>query len=107
HAIDLMETFNYLIGLRVVQTSVPQTFQARFKRVKDPELPADQNTRLSVDGRIRPEAGGPWWFRKVEGWVPRDPQSPNNGQQEKVLIVWRRLTGKIEEDNLMLDEWFQ
>ena len=21
--------------------------------------------------------------------------------------MWRKLTGKIEEDNLMLDEWFQ
>jgi adenine-specific DNA-methyltransferase len=50
---------------------------------------------------------GAWWFRKVEGWVPRDPANPNNGQREKVLIVWRKLTGDLEQDNLMLDEWFQ
>jgi len=105
--VDLIETFNYLIGLRVEHSSVPQTFQAAFKRIADPELPEDQHTKLVVDGRIRQEAEGPWWFRKVEGWVPKDSSNPNNGQREKVLIVWRKLTGNIEEDNLMLDEWFQ
>jgi adenine-specific DNA-methyltransferase len=48
-----------------------------------------------------------WWFRKLEGWVPADPMNPNNGQKERVLIVWRKLTGNLEEDNLMLDEWFE
>jgi adenine-specific DNA-methyltransferase len=106
-AVDLIETFNYLIGLRVLHTSVPQTFQATFKRITDPELPEDQHTKLVVDGRIRQDEGGSWWFRKVEGWVPKDPANPNNGQREKVLIVWRKLTDNIEQDNLMLDEWFQ
>ena len=106
-AVDLIETFNYLIGLRVLHTSVPQTFQATFKRITDPELPEDQHTKLVVDGRIRQDEGGPWWFRKVEGWVPKDAANPNNGQREKVLVVWRKLTGDIEQDNLMLDEWFQ
>ena len=105
--VDLIETFNYLIGLRLEHSSVPQTFQAVFKRIADPELPEDQHSKLVVDGRIRQEAEGPWWFRKVEGWVPKDPSNPNNGQREKVLIVWRKLTGNIEQDNLMLDEWFQ
>ena len=106
-SVDLIETFNYLIGLRVLHTSVPQTLQATFKRITDPELPEDQHTKLVVDGRIRQDEGGSWWFRKVEGWVPKDPANPNNGQQEKVLIVWRKLTDNIEQDNLMLDEWFQ
>ncbi|MBF8272528.1 MAG: hypothetical protein HW380_1633 [Magnetococcales bacterium] len=106
-AVDLIETFNYLISLRVMHSSVPQTFQATFKRITDPELPEDQHTKLVVDGRILQEESGPWWFRKVEGWVPKDPANPNNGQREKVLIVWRKLTDDIEQDNLMLDEWFQ
>jgi len=106
-AVDLIETFNYLIGLRVLHTSVPQTFQATFKRITDPELPEDQHTKLVVDGRIRQDEDGPWWFRKVEGWVPKDAANPNNGQREKVLVVWRKLTDDIEQDNLMLDEWFQ
>ena len=106
-AVDLIETFNYLIGLRVQHTSVPQTFDATFKRITDPELPEDQHTKLVVDGRIRQDEDGPWWFRKVEGWVPKDRANPDNGQRENVLIVWRKLTKDIEQDNLMLDEWFQ
>jgi len=63
--------------------------------------------RLIVNGRIKQDKNGPWWFRKVEGWIPSDPHNPNNGQKEKALIVWRKLTGDLEQDNLMLDEWFQ
>ena len=110
-AVDLIETFNYLIGLRVQHISVPQTFQATFTRTPDPELPptkdGDQHTKLVVDGRIQQDDNGAWWFRKIEGWVPKDLMNPNNGQREKVLIVWRKLTDDIEQDNLMLDEWFQ
>lgn len=106
-AVDLVETFNYLIGVQVNHLAAPQTFTAEFERLADPELPEDQHTKLVVNGRIRQDEAGPWWFRKVEGWVPKDPTNPNNGQQEKVLIVWRKLTGDLEKDNLMLDEWFQ
>ena len=104
--VDLIETYNFLIGLRVGHIAVPQTFNAKFKRIPDPELPEDQHTKLVVDGYIQQDAEGPWWFRKVEGWVPTDSANPNNGQREKVLIVWRKLTGDLEKDNLMLDEWF-
>ncbi|MEI6260614.1 MAG: site-specific DNA-methyltransferase [Deltaproteobacteria bacterium] len=105
--VDIIETFHYLIGLRVGHIAVSQTFNAAFKRILDPELPEDQRTKLLVDGKIRQDAEGPWWFRKIEGWVPKDIANPNNGQREKVLIVWRKLTGDLEKDNLMLDEWFQ
>ena len=106
-AVDLIETFNYLIGLRVIHTSVPQIYQATFKRLTDPELPDDQHTKLVIDGELRSNATGSWWFRKVEGWVPKDASNPNSGLREKVLIVWRKLTSDIERDNLMLDEWFK
>lgn len=105
--IDLIETFNYLLGLRLEHMDAPQTFTASFTRKPDPELPEDQQTKLIVDGKIQLAADGKWWFRKLEGWVPADPMNPNNGQKEKVLIVWRKLTGNLEEDNLMLDEWFR
>ncbi len=105
--VDLIETFNYHIGLRVEHIAAPQTFTAQFKREKDDELPKDQNTRLIVDGKIKQTKDGAWWFRKVEGWVPKYPMTPNDGQREKVLIVWRKLTDDIEKDNMMLDEWFQ
>lgn len=125
--VDLLATFNYLIGLRVTHIAAPQSFSAKFKRQPDPDLPTDQQTKLVIDGRMEqiqnppppnraqgaPETGGGtdvgnvWWFRKVEGWVPGDPANPNNGQRHKVLIVWRNLNGDLEQDNLMLDEWFK
>ena len=105
--IDLIETFDYLIGLRVNHVAVPQTLNADFKRIPDPELPDDQHSRLVVDGNIRQDTTGPWWFRKVEGWVPKDSGNTNSSEREKVLIVWRKLTGDLEKDNLMLDEWFK
>jgi len=129
--IDLIETFNYLLGLRLENMAAPQTFTAGFTRKPDPELPEDQHTKLVVDGKIKQvnheltpintnknddscklvsisgSKEKTWWFRKLEGWVPADPMNPNNGQKERVLIVWRKLTGNLEEDNLMLDEWFE
>lgn len=112
--VDLMETFNYLIGLRVTHIAAPQEFTASFTRLVDPEMPKDQKTKLVIDGKIQqvkvnqPQNGNPvWWFRKLEGWLPKDTANPDNGQREKVLIVWRKLTGDLEKDNVMLDEWFQ
>ena len=105
--IDLIETFNYLLGLRLENMAAPQSFTASFTRKPDPELPEDQHTKLMVVGKIKAADNGKWWFRKLEGWVPADPMNPNNGQKERVLIVWRKLTGNLEEDNLMLDEWFE
>jgi adenine-specific DNA-methyltransferase len=104
--VDLLETFNYLIGLRVTHIAASLSFNAEFKRKPDPELPEDQHTRLVIDGKLRQAENGPWCFRKVEGWIPADPNNPNNGHKEKILIVWRKLTGDMEKDNLMLDEFF-
>ena len=55
-----------------------------------------------------------WWFCKVEGWLPKNPSVPDHETREKnpqnmerILIVWRKLTGDLEQDNLMLDVWFR
>lgn len=104
-AVDLIETFNWLIGLHVDHIDAPRTFGGKFKREADPELPNDQTTRLILDGKLAEDANGKWWFRKVEGRVCRTPGDKKN--MDKVLIIWRKLTGNLEEDNLMLDEWFR
>lgn len=106
-AVDLIETFNFLIGLRLVHLGIPQSLTAAFTRLPDPDLPQDQDTKLIINGDIKQVADGKWWIRKVEGWVPKNPYNPNDGLREKVLIVWRKLTGNLEEDNLILDSWFQ
>ncbi len=100
---------NFTFDLRQAREvqAAPRTFKAIFKRNPDPELPEDQHTKLVVDGKIRQDASGPGWFRKIEGWLPQNPASPNNGKKEKILIVWRKLTNDLEKDNVVLDEWFQ
>ncbi|MYF53950.1 MAG: site-specific DNA-methyltransferase [Gammaproteobacteria bacterium] len=103
--VDLIETFNYLIGLRVRHISSSKSFTASFKEVTDPELPNDQVKKLVVENLV-PDTDGPWWFRKVEGWVPKNVFSPSNEEKEHTLIIWRKLTDNLARDNLVLNEWF-
>jgi adenine-specific DNA-methyltransferase len=87
--VDLLETFNWLIGLTVQHIAVPQIFSAAFER--------DSEKRLRLKGRLKQETGGQHWFRTVSGTTP---------DGRKTLIIWRKLTSEPEQDNLVLDEWF-
>ncbi len=87
--VDLLETFNWLIGLTVRHIAAPQTFSTAFQR--------DSEKRLRLKGRLKQAADGPHWFRTVTGATP---------DGRKTLIIWRKLTGEPEQDNLVLDEWF-
>lgn len=87
--IDLLETFNWLIGLTVRHIAAPQTFSAAFER--------DSEKRLRLKGRLKQEANGPYWYRTVTGATP---------DGRRTLVIWRKLTGEPERDNLVLDEWF-
>ncbi len=88
-SIDLLETFNWLIGLSVQHIAAPQMFSAAFER--------DSEKRLRLKERLKQNADGPYWFRSVIGTMP---------DSRKALIIWRKLTGEPEQDNLMLNEWF-
>src|SRR5262249_48063037 len=57
--VDLLETFNWLIGLTVEHIAAPQTFSAECER--------DGEGRLRLKGRLRQDANGRWWFRTVTG----------------------------------------
>lgn len=87
--VDLIETFNWLVGITVQHIAVPQSFGADFER--------DAEKRLKLKGRLKQDAKGPWWFRTVSGTTP---------DGRRTLIVWRKLTGNVEQDNLVLDTWF-
>ena len=104
-SVDLTETFNWLIGLHVDHLDQWRGYSGKFKREPDPELPDDNATRLILNGRLEETDKGNWLFRKVEGRICRTPGAMDN--MERVLVIWRKLTGNLEEDNLMLDEWFQ
>lgn len=105
--VDLVETFNYLIGLRVKHTAATVGYDAEFERAVDPELPTDAHTKLTIKGKIKLDEAGPWKFRTVEGWCPKNRATPNDGAKERVLIVWRTLTGDSEKDNIVLNAFFQ
>lgn len=88
--VDLIETFNWLIGLSVQHLAAPQIFTAGFER--------DSEGRLQLRGSLQQDAAGPWWFRTVTGTTP---------DGRKALVLWRKTTGNAEQDNLVLDEWFR
>jgi adenine-specific DNA-methyltransferase len=87
--VDLLETFNWLVGFTVQHIAAPRTFSAEYER--------DSENRLRLKGRLRQAADGPWWFRTVTGTTP---------DGRKTLVIWRKFTGDPEQDNLVLDEWF-
>ena len=87
--VDLLETFNWLIGLTVRHIEAPQTFNAAFER--------DREKRLRLKGRLKQEEDGVHWFRTVSG---------NSPDGRRTLVIWRKLSGAPEKDNLVLNEWF-
>ncbi|MDB2568998.1 DNA methyltransferase [Candidatus Poseidonia alphae] len=92
--VDLIETFNWLIGITVKHLSKPQFITAEFLQ--------DGEGRLCVNGELQPDEEGAWWFRSITGTLP-------DGRQ--TLVIWRNRPGGedsegVERDNLMLNEWF-
>lgn len=88
-AVDLVETFTWLIGLSVDRLEAWRTMRASTER--------DDEGRLRLAEDLESDPGGEHRFRAVTGTL-RDGR--------RALVVWRRLTGDPEEDNLVLDEWF-
>jgi len=76
-------------GVTVLHIATPQSFSAKFER--------DSEKRLRLKGQIKQDAVGLWWFRTVTGVTP---------DGRRTLVIWRKLTGQPEQDNLVLDEWF-
>ncbi len=87
--VDLIESFNWLIGLNVRKVAIPQSFDAEFRR--------DSEQRLQLLGGLKQQEKAPYWFRTITGSLP-------DGRE--VLVIWRKLTGNLECDNLVLNEWF-
>ena len=88
--VDLVETFNWLLGIKVLRISQKEYRTADFE--------TDVEGRLQIKGRPRTcEKGEGWTFQEVEG---------KTLSGDKVLVIWRTLTDNPEQDNLMLDTWF-
>jgi adenine-specific DNA-methyltransferase len=101
-SIDLIETFNWLLGLWVQHSAAPQVFSAEFTRETDPDLPKDQNTRLLCT-RLKTDTQGEYWFKLIEGYTLKVPG--DNNSKIPTLIVWRKLTNDPEKDNAVLQTY--
>lgn len=84
-SIDLVETFNYLVGLRVRKSHALVSFDADFTT----------GPYGALSAKLVP--GGRYKFKAVEGTLP-------NG--EETLVIWREMTDDAEKDNATLDAYF-
>ena len=84
--IDLVETFNYLIGLTVISNGALQGYDAIFSTDSSKPLTATLKNN-----------GSTYRIKMIEG---------TNRAGERVLVIWRDLTGDIEKDNAVLDAFF-
>ena len=92
-AADLLETFNWLLGLRVTRMSAARRYGAEAAKGTEDD---------SVTVPLTKTPDGPWWFRTVEGLLPDD---------RRALVIWRNRPGGdepggVERDNAVLDAWF-
>jgi adenine-specific DNA-methyltransferase len=86
--IDLSETFNYLIGLKVIRQNAIQFYKA----VKN----GNKEYEGSVD--LKTDKNGDYGFKQIEGYLNDDA---------RVLIIWRNITDNLIESNAALDAYFQ
>jgi adenine-specific DNA-methyltransferase len=98
--VDLVETFNWLIGLHVDRLHAGRRFSATFVRKPDPLLPEDAKTRLQVETMTEADDGA-WWFRPVEGYIRTVPGEDRHRQS--ILVLWRSLTDDSERDAAILE----
>jgi adenine-specific DNA-methyltransferase len=99
--VDLIETFTWLLGLRVHRQRARQVVNATLIHAADPDLPPEAPRRLVVDGPLRLDPAGPWWFKSIDG---TDPEG------RRVLVIWRNRPGGdtaegLESDNAVLNAW--
>ena len=90
--VDLIETFNYLLGLRVTAYGPLERYSAEFERA---DHDADLG-RLKIKDKLRRDADGPFVFQQIEGTL-------NDENETRVLVVWRKLTDDPEQDAAVLD----
>lgn len=77
--IDLIETFNFLIGLQV-NNIYTKKYNAEFKTIEHGRLQAE----------IKPDNNGQYIFKIVEGVTLK---------RKKVLVIWRNIVGDINNND--------
>ncbi|MEI4770488.1 site-specific DNA-methyltransferase [Psychrobacillus sp. FJAT-51614] len=85
--IDLVETFNYLLGIEVIRNEGKMRYSA--EKDNDSEVPGAVKLSFAKSGE--------YVFKEVEG---------RSLSGDKVLVIWRTLSGDIIKDNAALDAYF-
>jgi adenine-specific DNA-methyltransferase len=83
--VDLVETFNYLIGLKVERNYALASFDADFTT----------GEYGAVTAKLK--SGKAYKIKMVEGTLPSG---------ERALVIWREMTGDVVKDNAVLDAFF-
>ncbi len=84
--IDLVETFNYLIGLNVEQSYAIETYDAEFT----------EGANGAVTATIK--SGDTYKLKLIEGATRKG---------EQTLVIWREMTDDVVKDNAVLDAFFE
>ncbi len=85
--VDIVETFNYLIGLTVSSMSTTTYFDT----VRDDKPEYEGAVKLAKNNT------GKYGFRQIEG---TDPDG------KRVLVIWRTISDDLPESNAALDAYF-
>jgi adenine-specific DNA-methyltransferase len=85
--VDLVETFNYLIGLTVLHQGATQYYSILKSKTGNAENAVT----------LKPDAQGDYAFRTVTGILP---------DGNRCLIIWRTITGDLAKSNAALDAYF-
>lgn len=85
--IDVVETFNYLIGLTVRISGAVTYFDA---------FP-DRNGEYEGAVRLSESRNGEYGFKQIDGTLP---------DGRKALVIWRTISDDILESNAVLDAYF-
>lgn len=85
--VDLVETFNYLIGLSVMCQSTVSYFRS------------EPDATGSYEGAVRliKDNGGEFGFKQLEGTLP---------DGRRALVIWRTITEDLLASNAALDAYF-
>lgn len=85
--VDVVETFNYLIGLTVIRQDATKYFSATA--ASNPEYEG------AVD--LKNDTNGKFAFRQIEGSLP---------DGRRALVIWRNVNDNSLESNAALDAYF-
>jgi adenine-specific DNA-methyltransferase len=77
-----------------------ERYSAEFERAKHDDGLGRLKLRAEAgrEPRLRKDPGGSFVFQRVEGIL-------NDGNDTRVLVVWRKLTNDPEQDAAVLDAW--